>query len=513
MMFNRKISMWPFITFAVAVALFLMFWKLSAAQGQEPVACTDVITELKKSLRKCDNLNNNSVCYGRKRAEALPFSEPFDRSGDRIPIAAAQKIATLSDTGTVIMYVSVGSSDPVTIITFGNTEIEPDAQSIAPNSFIASTVDQKLVCEQTPPGLIVYTESGQSGAVNINGIELTLHSAAYVILNSADSMTIVNLNGQVRLKANGQEFELPLYYGIEIQGLLTSPVFMEPAAPADAAQSEVARWLVDKPDGLHSVHNFNNTILSCSRDNVLLPFSEDLRLYSTGQECLIGFCAAAGDRITVRMEALDGQLDPWVDLRGPNQRLLRFNNNLGLRERNALLCGEPLPTEGCYTIVAHSRHHESQGRFRLRIEAGQTAACTDVPSICEVTYYAGLNLRRGPEDDSPAIRALLPDTEVEPLALSTLGTRLKVRVVATGEEGWVLNSPEALSCSGPLPAPTTPTPTPTGITSTPTPSNKTPKSPTPIKPTSTPTSTPIVPTSTPIPIIPQPSPTKQSPYD
>ncbi|MCB0087711.1 MAG: hypothetical protein KDE54_07350, partial [Caldilineaceae bacterium] len=79
--------------------------------------------------------------------------------------------------------------------------------------------------------------------------------------------------------------------------------------------------------------------------------------------------------------------------------------------------------------------------------------------------------------------------EVEPLALSTLGTRLKVRVVATGEEGWVLNSPEALSCSGPLPAPTTPTPTPTGITSTPTPSNQTPKSPTPIKPTSTPTST------------------------
>ncbi|MEZ4658007.1 MAG: hypothetical protein R2911_10575 [Caldilineaceae bacterium] len=510
MTLDRKISTCSLLLLATLGALFLMFWQLPLAHGQEPVACTEVIDDLSKSLRKCDNLNNNYACYGRKLAEALPFGEPFERTGDRIPIAAAEKIATISESGMVIMYVTAGDFDPVTIITFGDTEIEPDSESVAVNSFVARTINNEFICEQTPPGLIVYTESGKAGVVSINGIGITLHSAAYVIQDGADRMTVVNLNGQVTVTANGQARELPLGYAIRIQGLLATPTFIDPALPSALAQSAVARWLVDDPAGLDSIHNFDHTILSCSADNVTLPFSDELRLYSPGQECLLEFCAAAGERITVRMDSLTGQIDPWLDLRGPDQQLLLFNNNADLAEQDALLCDEPLPQQGCYTVVAHARHHTSQGAFRLSVEPGAASSCVKPPPLCEVTYHAGLNLRRGPEDNAAFIRALAQDTEVEPLESSASGARLKVRVVSSNEEGWVLNSAEALSCSGPLPTPDTPTPTPTGTPQTPTPAS------TSRSPTKTPTPSPIPttppPPPTPTRAVPPPEPTKQSPY-
>lgn len=500
MTLDRKISTWSLLWLAAVGAMFLMFWRLPPAHGQGPVACADVIQELNKVMRKCDNLNNNYACYGRKRAEALPFGEPFERTGDRIPLAAAEKIETLSETGTVIMRVSTGGQDPVTLITFGDTEIEPSGEPAATNSFVARTVNNEFVCEQTPPGLIVYTESGQSGVVDINGIGITLHSAAYVILDNPDSMRVINLNGRVQVSANGLARDVPLGYEIAIQGVLTSATFVDPAAPSEFDQSAVARWLVDEPAGLDSVHSFEETILSCSYDDISLPFNAELRLYSPGQECLIEFCTSPGDRITVRLEALDARLDPWVDLRGPDLRLLYHNNNISQLERNALLCNEPLLAQGCYTVVAHSRYHESMGAFRLSVQ-GQTA-CEQPPSICEVTYYAGINLRAGPEEDAAFVRALLPGTEVEPLALSASGTRLKVRVLNTGEQGWVLNSAEALSCSGPLPTPVTATPTSFSQTPTPT-QTSTPKGKTP---------TPTPPAPTPPRAVPQPGPTKQSPY-
>lgn len=376
---DHKAAKWLLFPVATVLAAFLIALLIRPISGQT-VTCEEVIADLEQTLSVCRVMDNNTACYGHELAEALPIGEPFEVTGDQIPLAAAERIATLTDLGTVVMYMSVGAFDPVKMITFGNAQIESDSEAPAPNSFVVRSVGGSELCEQTPPGLIVFTEPGQSGVMSINGTNLTLGSSTYLTFDGEESMNVVNLGGQVDVSAGGSTRTIPAGNAILIQGVQSTPELIGTPIPSELARSEVARWLVDDPRGLRSIRNLNDSILSCTRNNVLLPYAETLRIYSPGQECPVSFCVSAGERITVRMEAVDDELDPWIDLRGTDRRRMLHNDNADQSDPNALLCNETMPVAGCYTIVAHSRNHETTGAFNLSIVAGSEAAKCEPPT-------------------------------------------------------------------------------------------------------------------------------------
>jgi len=94
------------------------------------------------------------------------------------------------------------------------------------------------------------------------------------------------------------------------------------------------------------------------------------------------------------MEAVRGALDPWVDLRGPDSHLVKYNDDIDLVDLNSRICSPALPETGDYTVVARSFWNDSTGSFKVTVQDG--AGCIDPTPICHVVTIFGLNLRRGP---------------------------------------------------------------------------------------------------------------------
>ncbi len=100
------------------------------------------------------------------------------------------------------------------------------------------------------------------------------------------------------------------------------------------------------------------------------------------------------------MDALDPQLNPWIDLRGRDEKIVSFNNDID-REKNkdSLLCNVGLPVDGCYTIVARSHHNDSFGQFRLALD--RQTACVPPPSTCTGLHPDDPDCQPLPKGDEP----------------------------------------------------------------------------------------------------------------
>lgn len=487
---------------ATLVVLLLVLFLLPnpAPVLSQQIDCADVIANLERAIQRCDEMNNNYACYGSRFSEAIPLLERFERPGDRVPFAATDRITT-DEAGAVLMYLSVGDEDPVKIITFGAAALDSSRDPDAPNSFFVTTDGDNLLCEETPPGLVVYTDDGEAGTVNINGVNIELHSAAYIALDNAGGMTVSNLTGSVDVAAGGIGVSVPVSASVQIDNPVDAPDIIEQPGVSDLSRSPVAQWLINDPNGLPRIRNLNETILSCSRDQVQVPTTLELQNYDPGQECLIRFCANEGDTISIQMEALDDDIDPWIDLRGPDQRLVVFNNDVRADENNAAICNQTLPTEGCYTVVARTRNNETAGKFFLNLDHGTT--CEEPEPECEVVSQIGLRLRSGPSTDTEIVRSLPLGTDLIVQASDINGAWYNVRTADTNEEGWVWHNDLVVACSGdgiPV-AIITPTATATATTTA---------APPPTTPTPTPR--PNDPPPPPPPVLPNPEPPKQSPF-
>lgn len=472
--------------------------------------CATAIDRLRIATVECDNLNHNYACYARAVAQAVPASERFDQPGDRVPITATDRIETTSDLGIALMYVTTGDADPVKIVTFGNIQLAPAGDTDAANTIIVYSDDHTPVCEATPPGLVVYTSPGDAGVIYINGVKIELSSAAYVALSEPNIMVIAHLRGNVQVSIAGVGYLLSEGTEVVVQNIETVPEFVRPPTDSVIAGSEVAQWAVSSAAGLPRVYNLNETYLSCVVENSAIPATHDLTVNTPDQECLVHFCADQGDIVTVRMDGLDAQLNPWIDLRDPDQRLLNHNNDLSSSSNNALICNQRLPVNGCYTVVARSLRNETAGRFRLNLWGD--VDCEQPPTLCIVKPEEGLNLRREPALDAEIITGLVQGTQFRVSGRRDEGTGgwLYVQIVGAADlAGWVWQSDEAEMCSGAIP---TVMPTSTTMTETPGPPPPTgrptePNTPTPVTPT------PVTPTPvTPTPLPPAPVFTKQSPF-
>ena len=479
-----------------AIALLMLL----PARGQSSVdACDAAIDNLRTAIVECGVINTGWACYGSVEAEALPIKYRFHRPSDQRPLEILESINTVNEQGVVVMTLAPeGELDPVTAILFGQATLDATGGS----AYILDTSGGDL-CTQTPPGMIVRTESGRRGAIVLNGATIELGSTALVTMAST-TMTVVNLDGNVSVVVTGDRADLPVGHAVEVdgEGRLGSP------QPTDLIQSPVYAFLANDPAGLPAVRNLNATALRCTG---IIDFGQTLsdQLYSPGQECLYSFCAEAGDIVTIRVDAQTPDLDPWVDLRAPGMTLLNYNDDAAIAGRNAQICNEVLPEDGCYTIVVRSFHNESAGAFELSLRGA--TLCEAPPNYCEVVTHRGLNLRRAPALDSAVLRTMLQGARVEVFGISDDQAWLSIVHTATGDQGWVANNPTLVECAPgvestlpkltvtPLPdTPTPDTPTPgTPTPETPTPNTPTPETPTPVTP----------PTPTPLP------PAKQSPYD
>lgn len=96
--------------------------------------------------------------------------------------------------------------------------------------------------------------------------------------------------------------------------------------------------------------------------------------YDQGQNGTLGgsqsveftFDGKSGDKISVVMNAIGGDIDPFVDLYDPQGKLIGEDDNGGGKD-NALLKGLVLPADGTYRLVAKNKRGGAGGKYSLII--------------------------------------------------------------------------------------------------------------------------------------------------
>ena len=454
-----------------------------------PVSCDSVITGFNSVVQLCREINNNWVCYGAFVSEGTPkegeseqfrFFEPEDRQ----PIARFDTISTVKEgnkIGAALLRLHVTDEDgPITAILYGDVKLTPQAEGVS-GVFTMRNSGSNYVCEETPPGLMVRTETGESGRLTVNNVEIVLGSTAFMTMLPGEKMVVVNMEGEVALNMPALGVTLDLTPGQQVTVTERGgiPVAVGAAAPSLFFGSPPLRWLTET--GLPRVIDPNTepvpAIPACGGR---IDFGEIWASDDSvpGQECLFTFCANAGDIVTISMDAVEGTLNPYIDLRAPDKSLILWNDNISSTNRNSLICNHPLPETSCdYTIVARPHRNDSRGSFALTLE-GATDCTPPVPQ-CDVSTPRGLNLREGPGMEYPPITVLPLGVRLEPQQWNDDYTWIEVQVVETGEQGWVYG--EYNYCDRvPTPAPTVPPAPIITVTPQPPPDDDEPDEPTPV---------------------------------
>ncbi|MFN8467343.1 MAG: hypothetical protein U0X20_17425 [Caldilineaceae bacterium] len=414
----------------------------AAAQSE---ACNVVITNMQQAFSACSDVNSNWACYASNLAEAKPVKYRFHRPRDRRPLSLLDEIRTRNEEGVVILNLQpVDQLNSIKAVMVGRVGLE--AKDAHKPIYTLSVEGDRLLCTGTPPGMAIRTESGRRGQIVLNGVQIDLQSVAYVTLTPDGLMTIVNLEGHVDVTVAGDRRALAVGEQVQVTFSSGSPRFFDEPAHSPLAASPVLQWLAS--DGLPSIRNTNETIQACS-DTIAFGTAVTGRNVDPGQECLFNFCAAAGDRLSLAMNAVVPSLDPWLDLRGPDGDLLAFNNDNNAEDHNSSLCDVVAPVTSCgYTAVARAAYNATAGAFSLQL--ARDAACQPPVPRCEVVTPLGTNLRAGSAWSAAPIRVLPAATHMEPLELSKDKRWIHVRVETTGEEGWVYFDAYNVECEANL---------------------------------------------------------------
>ena len=421
--------------------------------------CNKTIRSLQAAISECSDINNNWACYGYPAALASPPDLRFQRPRDRLPISELETVNTDAQ-GAVFMYLFVeGQAAPMAVIAFGGVNLVP----VGDSNYTLDIADPSFLCQNSPPGIAVRTETGESGSITINGVTIDLKSTAFITMQADGSMVVVNMEGSVNVSIPelGVSLELPVGYQVAIVMENGAPVAVGEPVPSPIYASAVLKWLTF--DGLPNVHNSDLTDLACVGT---IAFGETVVTQNSnaGQECLYRFCAKAGDVASIQMNGVDASLDPWLDLRLPSGELWSTNNDLDETDSDSIVCNRGLPVTSCdYTIVARPYRNASYGQFALNL--AQYTACEPPKPRCEVVAR-GLNLRSGPGIGYPRIDVLVQDTQLQPLESPQDKAWVQVRVLHSGAEGWVSTDGRFLACEPPAvvaaspPLPISPTPKP-----------------------------------------------------
>jgi len=244
--------------------LIALIGTTTLAQG----TCGDLVTRaLEKVSTNCTNLAPNSVCYGNGLIFAQPqtgISLTFANDGDVAPIDAFAGIThSPLDEGLQIWGVSLMSlqanipdtspGQAVQIIVFGNVAVNDVQQS----AFRFTTGIGTSACVEVPTsGIMVRTPEGVAQvSLNINEVDITLGSTAFIEANETEGMTITMLDGTALVTTQGvtqpvtfsQQLNVPLQ--LDGQNLV-------PAAPPSPATA----WDAAKISKAFAVYNTLNKL-------------------------------------------------------------------------------------------------------------------------------------------------------------------------------------------------------------------------------------------------------------
>jgi hypothetical protein len=99
----------------------------------------------------------------------------------------------------------------------------------------------------------------------------------------------------------------------------------------------------------------------------VLAYGEAVEEYlALGNRCEYSFIGEAGDLVTIGLDSLDGQLDPWLDLIDPEGNV-EVSDDDGGGNHNSLIRRHALLRSGTYTIVARAYQDSSAGLYRLAL--------------------------------------------------------------------------------------------------------------------------------------------------
>lgn len=373
-----------FLLILIAVCVLVLTLWLDSDQPAlyaKEIPCDTIKDNFHQAISRCFEINGNYVCYAGPLAQVEPKPFRFYNLKDRRPLPDLKAINPENDNGVVVMDLHVpGQQSPVRAIMFGRVNLNVDD----PHNHLFTMRKNdagEFVCNATPPGMVVRTERGTAGQVTVNGVTIRLKSSAFITIESGDRMTVANLEGNVTLDNGIETLDLPLGYQIGVQ-LNGGSVFLSPSTPSAFFESEALQWLITNENGMKRIQNTNQDPISeaaCVKQIKFgVPITE--QTVNSGHECLFQFCAKKGDMITAKIEALDPSLNPWLDLRGPDEKIVSFNNDTDQTNTNSLLCNVGLPVDGCYTLVARSHQNDSFGSFRIKLD--RQSACMPPPSPC-----------------------------------------------------------------------------------------------------------------------------------
>lgn len=419
----------------------------ATAQDTAQTSCEALVTEMSRSIRECSDINSNWSCYGRFNADVDPIKFRFHDIEDRKPLKNMNALTT-DRQGIVFMRLAVdGEPEDMTAMLFGDARV--DANEPGQPNFLLRIDNQANLCSATPPGMVIRTADGKRGKIIINRVIIRLRSSAFITMISDREMSVTNLEGSVSIDADGQVIGIGEGQQVRILFENGRPIPIGLPQPSPYASSILLNHLANDPTGLGAIGNSNANPSDPAACVGTLNFGDSFEEIMTneGHECVYDLCTDPGQTVTINMDALDPDLDPWIDLRDPSGTLITFNNDIRMNETNSILCNVQLPPkpvgEGCFSVIARSHHNDSFGRFRLSL-AGQSA-CQQADPSCEV-MTRGLNLRSSPDASNREniILTLPQNTHLTPLSpVDNLGW---IEVTTGGVTGWVSTDPRFLLC-------------------------------------------------------------------
>lgn len=390
------------IGIALLSAVLLLLLGTKAPVYGQTLACDPVITVLDDAIENCKELNTNWACYGHETNLVLPTTIRFVRPKDRQPIEVIEEISTEFRNGATLLRLQLEAEyDPVTAILFGAMNLQPDRHEQANNLFLLRFEDDELLCENTPSGMVVRTDSGQRGRITLNNVDIELGSTVFITLRNPNAMEVINVDGNVTVTVDALDVSRRPAAGESVQITLQNNLPLTVTVPGSATiTSPVLQWLANDDNGLSQIIDSNTisnpVVPACGG---IITFDQPMidEHHVPGQECLFTFTGTSGDIVTIHSEALDGGLDPWIDLRDPTMQLIKANNDIDEAEDDSLICNNRLVTSGPYTIVARPYDNESIGRFRLTLNRAsdcqepvvQAASAPQAAPICRPSQPGG----------------------------------------------------------------------------------------------------------------------------
>ncbi len=137
--------------------------------------CEAVITALANAGGSCGGIRDE-VCYGHRYLNAgFKVDVAFSSPGHRANVADLVTLNTVPDEGVALMRVG-----DVTLVLYGSTGL-----ATTPTQGFTLSMNEEPICEYTPSAMMLQTETGTTGYITVNGVEIKLGSTALITMESA----------------------------------------------------------------------------------------------------------------------------------------------------------------------------------------------------------------------------------------------------------------------------------------------------------------------------------------